>query len=323
MANALILTLNGYRVQMYLRDTEICENLNNRRRNTKYLSEIQFPKGVLTATTNINHVFENCSFIIVALPSAYVENTLEGLSSHHFQGKIIVSAVKGILKESNMLLNDYLVQKFNLAPEHYVALTGPCHAEEVAQRKIAFLTFSGLDASRTKQVAGMFANKFIKTICSHDVWGAQFAAALKNVYSLGAGIVQGMNLGDNFLSVFVTACNKEMKYFLEEHFKKYHPSDDCPVFEGSAYLGDLIVTAYSIYGRNRRFGDYVGKGYSVESTEKEMGMLAEGYYASRGMHHISQQTEIELPIATIIYQMLWDHLSRQKALLKFMKHLHI
>ena len=166
---------------------------------------------------------------------------------------------------------------------------GPCHAEEVAEERLSYLTFSGLDDRLTEAVANTFGNTYINTSCNHDIWGAQFAAVLKNIYAIGAGIARALDYGDNFLSVYITNCYREMYHFLKAHFDKVHPSNEKPDFHTSAYLGDLLVTCYSLHSRNRTFGTMIGKGYSVKATMLEMNMVAEGYYAARGMQAISKQ----------------------------------
>jgi glycerol-3-phosphate dehydrogenase (NAD(P)+) len=217
-----------------------------------------------------------------------------------------VSAIKGVLPDCNLLLNDYMTTEIGLPLAKYVSITGPCHAEEVAYERLSYLTFSGIEDELTKGVAACFDNSYINTTCNHDIWGAQFAAVLKNIYAIGAGIAHSLDYGDNFLSVYTTNCYREMYGFLEKHFDKVHPSPEHPDFHTSAYLGDLLVTCYSLHSRNRTFGAMIGKGYSVRATTLEMNMVAEGYYAARGMQAVSSKYDIAIPIATIIYKILWE-----------------
>jgi glycerol-3-phosphate dehydrogenase (NAD(P)+) len=196
---------------------------------------------------------------------------------------------------------------------------GPCHAEEVAEERLSYLTFSGLDDNLTCAVADAFANTYISTTCNHDIWGAQFAAVLKNIYAIGAGIARALDYGDNFLSVYITNCYREMYHFLQDHFEKVHPSNEHPDFHTSAYLGDLLVTGYSLYSRNRTFGTMIGKGYSVKAAMLEMNMVAEGYYAARGMQSVSKEFSIDIPIATFIYKILWENHNPSDVFLKLEK----
>jgi glycerol-3-phosphate dehydrogenase (NAD(P)+) len=249
---------------------------------------------------------EACDTIIFAVPSAYAGEVLERITPDQCKGKTFVSAIKGILPETQQLLSDYLETKYSFPLAKYVAITGPCHAEEVAAERLSYLTFSGLDAELAGAVAKAFANDYIHTSHNHDIWGAQYAAVLKNIYAIGAGIAHALDYGDNFLSVYITACYREMYHFLKGHFRKIHPSDDKPDFHTSAYLGDLLVTCYSLHSRNRTFGAMIGKGYSVKAATLEMNMVAEGYNAARGMQKISEQYGLKIPIATRIYQILWE-----------------
>jgi glycerol-3-phosphate dehydrogenase (NAD(P)+) len=245
--------------------------------------------------------------LIIAVPSAYAQQVLESIDGNLLKGKKIISAIKGILPDSNLLLNDYLAKQDWFDLQNYAAITGPCHAEEVAQERLSYLTFSGLNDELTSAVAEAFRCGYIYTTYNHDIWGAQFAAVLKNIYAIGAGIAHGLGYGDNFLSVYITNCYREMYRFLDAHFDKVHPSNEKPDFHTSAYLGDLLVTCYSLHSRNRLFGNMLGKGYSVKNAQLEMNMVAEGYYAARGMNEISKTLQIEHPIASSIYNVLWGN----------------
>ncbi|MBC7553290.1 MAG: glycerol-3-phosphate dehydrogenase, partial [Taibaiella sp.] len=191
--------------------------------------------------------------------------------------------------------------------------------EEVADERLSYLTFSGLDGDLTNAVAEASSNTYINTTCNHDIWGAQFAAVLKNIYAIGAGIARALDYGDNFLSVYITNCYREMYGFLETHFEKVHPSKERPDFHTSAYLGDLLVTCYSLHSRNRTFGTMIGKGYSVKAAILEMNMVAEGYYAARGMQAISKEFAIPIPIATFIFKILWENHHPSDGFLKMEK----
>jgi len=179
----------------------------------------------------------------------------------------------------------------------------------VAAERLSYLTFSGLNEELAAACAQTFANNYIHTTHNHDIWGVQFAAVLKNIFAIGAGMAHALDYGDNFLSVYITACYREMYHFLKQHFEDIHPSDDEPDFHTSAYLGDLLVTCYSLHSRNRPFVAMLGKGYSVKAATLEMNMVAEGYYAARGMQVISKNFGLQIPIATQIYKVLWEGLS--------------
>ena len=305
-AIAKILTDNGYAIHWWVRNGESVKHLQARNHNPHYLTSVRFLPETIKPTDQLEEVLQACDTIIFAVPSSYAQVVIESVDASLWLSKNILSAIKGILPDSNLLLNDYLTEKIGYDLNKYVAITGPCHAEEVADERLSYLTFSGLNDELTSAVATAFSNTYINTTYNHDIWGAQFAAVLKNIYAIGAGMAHALDYGDNFLSVYITNCYREMHRFLEIHFEKVHPSDEHPDFHTSAYLGDLLVTCYSLHSRNRTFGAMLGKGYSVKSAQLEMSMVAEGYYASRGMQAISKSFHIDIPIASGIYQALWE-----------------
>lgn len=315
-ALAKILTDNGHVINWWVRNEEAISHLNSRYHNPHYLTSVRFLPGTLIPTNNLAAMLDACDTVIVAVPSAYVQAVIGQVDKELWLGKNIISAIKGILPDANMLLNDYLTSNFGYPLDRYVSVMGPCHAEEVAEERLSYLTFSGLNDDLTALVAKAFKNTYINTTCNHDIWGAQFAAVLKNIYAVGAGIARSLDYGDNFLSVYITNCYREMYHFLQDHFEKVHPSNDHPDFHTSAYLGDLLVTCYSLHSRNRTFGVMIGKGYSVKSAMLEMNMVAEGYFAARGMQSVSSQYSIQVPIATIIYRILWESLDPSDGFLK-------
>lgn len=307
-AIAKILTDNGHTIHWWVRSNEAVQHLRARNHNPHYLTSIRFLPETIKPNDNLRDVLQACDTVIFAVPSAYAQSVIESVEAPLWMSKNIVSAIKGILPDSNLLLNDYLTGKMGYQLEKYVAITGPCHSEEVAEERLSYLTFSGLNDNLTQNVAAAFTNSYINTTCNHDIWGAQFAAVLKNIYAIGAGMAHSLDYGDNFLSVYITNCYREMHRFLEVHFEKVHPSNEHPDFLTSAYLGDLLVTSYSLHSRNRTLGAMLGKGYSVKAAILEMSMVAEGYYAARGMQSISSTYGIDIPIATNIYNVLWENL---------------
>jgi glycerol-3-phosphate dehydrogenase (NAD(P)+) len=305
-ALAKILTDNGNKIHWWVRNKTAVEHLQQRHHNPHYLTSVRFMPEALTATDDLEAVLDNCSTIVFAVPSAYAQQVLDGVPKEKWADKKIISAIKGILPDSNLLLNDRLTESMDYRLENYVAITGPCHAEEVAQERLSYLTFSGLNDDLTGAVSEAFKTSYINTSFNHDIWGAQFAAVLKNIYAIGAGMAHALDYGDNFLSVYITNCYREMYRYLNLHFEKVHPSNEHPDFHTSAYLGDLLVTCYSLHSRNRTFGTMLGKGYSVRAATLEMNMVAEGYYAARGMQAISASYGIGIPLATCIYKVLWE-----------------
>ncbi|WP_118973693.1 NAD(P)H-dependent glycerol-3-phosphate dehydrogenase [Taibaiella koreensis] len=306
-ALAKMLTDNGNTIHWWMRNEDSVSHLLQKHHNPHYLTSVSFRPDQILPTTRLQQVIEACDTLVICVPSAYVLDVLDTLSVDALQQKTIVSAIKGILPQQHILLNDYLVNVFAVPLRQYVAITGPCHAEEVAQERLSYLTFSGLDDEVTQKAAAAFSTDYIRTTANHDLWGAQYAAVLKNIYAVGAGLAHGIGYGDNFLSVYNTNCYREMYRFLQQQFEQVHPSNEIPDFHTSAYLGDLLVTCYSPHSRNRSFGTLVGKGYSVKAATTEMSMVAEGYFAVRGMRKIAAGLAIDMPIMQEIHDVLWEN----------------
>ncbi|MDB5222952.1 MAG: Glycerol-3-phosphate dehydrogenase [Chitinophagaceae bacterium] len=333
-ALAKILTGNKNKINWWIRGEETIRHLLARHHNPQYLSSVVFDTTLLQPTTNVSEVINNSDCIIIAVPSAYAVDTLGNLDKDIFAGKKIISAIKGILPDQNLLLNDYLKQQFNVDLENYFAVLGPCHAEEVAAEKLSYLTFSGIDEKTAAGIASYFKTAYLNTIVNHDIYGVQFAAILKNIYALGAGIAHGLDYGDNFLSVLIANSADEMAGFLRKAGIKNidvgHISDDRrqpagnlqPLtgdhinYAASVYLGDLLVTCYSLYSRNRTFGNMIGKGYSVKTAQLEMSMVAEGYNASKCMKIINESIQADMPIAETVYKILWENMPASKGFAK-------
>jgi len=318
-ALAKMLTDNGYTIHWWVRNDEAIKHLQTRHHNPHYLTSVTFMPESINPTKDLATMLDACDTVVFAVPSAYAQQVIGLVDKEQWQQQNIISAIKGVLPDANLLLNDYLTSQLGCTLEKYVAITGPCHAEEVAQERLSYLTFSGLDDDLTCAVADAFSNTYINTTCNHDIWGAQLASVLKNIYAVGAGIAHALDYGDNFLSVYITNCYREMYHFLQDHFEKVHPSNEHPDFHTSAYLGDLLVTGYSLHSRNRTFGAMIGKGYSVKAAMLEMNMVAEGYYAARGMQAISKEFSIDIPIATFIYKILWENQPASDVFLKLEK----
>jgi glycerol-3-phosphate dehydrogenase (NAD(P)+) len=322
-ALAKILTDNGNTIYWWNRSEAAIKHIQTRHHNPHYLPSAKFDVSKLHLTTNAAEVIEHADCIIIAVPSAYTTDVLQNLDKKIFEGKKIISAIKGILPEHNLLLNDYLKQHFDFELSNYFAVLGPCHAEEVAAEKLSYLTFSGIDEAVTLQLASYFKTDYLNTVDNNDIYGVQYAAILKNIYAVGSGMAHGLDYGDNFLSVLIANSADEMASFLRKSGIKnieVGHTDDRPLtnehrsmnYAASVYLGDLLVTCYSLHSRNRSFGNMIGKGYSVKAAKLEMSMVAEGYNASKCMHIINQTVQADMPIAETIYKILWENLPAGK-----------
>lgn len=317
-ALAKILTDSKHTINWWIRNTEIINNLQQRGNNPHYLGSVDFDRELLTLSNDINSVIKDSDVLVIAIPSAYVEQSIGLVPLGNWKNKKIVSAVKGLLPDKNVLLNYYLLQQFKIPIENYFAVLGPCHAEEVAAEKLSYLTFSGIDLITASEIATHFNTGYINTIINPDILGVQYAAVLKNIYALGAGIAHGLDYGDNFLSVYIANAADEMAGFLKKFGVENivvgeHVSEDpythrkSPNYAASVYLGDLLVTCYSLFSRNRTFGSMIGKGYSVKAAQLELNMVAEGYNASKCIYNINQSVSAAIPIAETVYKILWEN----------------
>ena len=298
-----ILTDNHHDVIWCVRSEKLAEHIRARHHNPKYLSSVYFNSQQLEITTDPAQVYEKANAVVIAVPSAYAEGYITPHLSQVLKGVKIISAVKGMLPSQNMLLNEHLAGIEGFNPANYVTIMGPCHAEEVAGEKLSYLTFAGINPEVTASIAACFKTSYINTVLSEDVIGVQYAAVLKNIYAMGAGIAHGLGYGDNFQSVLVANAAGEMSRFLRAISGEV---SSCVNYSSSVYLGDLLVTCYSLFSRNRSFGNMIGKGYSVEATKLAMQMVAEGYPASKCIAALNEKVKADMTIATGMYKILWE-----------------
>lgn len=303
-AIAKIVTDNGHPITWWVRQQSNIDYFTKRHHNPHYLRNTYFDVSTIHFTTSVETLVGESDIIIIAVPSIHIAAALEGLDPASFKNKKIVSAVKGVLPKYNILLNQYLEKQFNVSIDQYFTLLGPSHAEEVAAEQLSYLTFSGTNLTSTETIAKYFATEYINTRINNDVIGVQYAGVAKNIYALGAGIAHGLEYGDNFLSVFIANAANEMQQLLKAVVG--NAKGPAVNYDSSVYLGDLLVTCYSLHSRNRTFGNMIGKGYSVRAAELELNMVAEGYNASKCIVAINEKQKLDLPIITAIYKILWE-----------------
>lgn len=322
-ALAKILTDRKHAINWWIRNADTINYIRQHHYNPHYLKAARFDVSLLAMSTDVAEVINKSDTLVIAVPSAYVEESLSKLKPEDWKGKKVVSAIKGILPDRNILLNYYLQQQFDIPLENYFAVLGPCHAEEVAEEKLSYLTFSGTDITTASEIASHFTTDYISTVVNHDILGVQYAAVLKNIYALGAGIAHGLDYGDNFLSVYIANAADEMAGFLKKFGAEHitvgeHDGEDpvthrkTPNYAASVYLGDLLVTCYSLFSRNRSFGTMIGKGYSVKAIRLEMNMVAEGYNAAKCIYNINKSVDAAIPIAETVYKILWEDVKPSK-----------
>ena len=304
-ATALVKILcdNQADVNWWMRNEEAVAHIRAFGRNPHYLSSAEINISTDRVSTDLKATIAAADIIILAVPAAFLHTSLSSLSPADFSGKFICSAIKGIVPEFNLIIGEYFNNYFKLPLEQVLVISGPCHAEEVALEKLSYLTISCLAQNHADAFAAILNNRYIRTITSDDIYGTEYGAVLKNIYAIAAGIFHGLGYGDNFQSVLISNAIREMERFLAI----VHPINRD--IKESAYLGDLLVTAYSQFSRNRTFGNMIGKGYSVKSAQFEMGMIAEGYYAVKCIHEINRQYKVEMPICRAVFAVLYENIS--------------
>jgi len=290
-------------ITWYTRKQEDVEYIKTHNHNPRYLSSVEFELAKIKLTSNLNEAINKAEILILAVPSAFCHSTLKELDASALKNKLIFSAIKGIIPEYNLIVGEYLNTIWNVPLSNIGVITGPCHAEEVAMEKLSYLTIACSDITKAELLAKTMRCRYIKVTASDDIYGTEIAAVLKNVVAVAGGICHGLGYGDNFLSVLISNAIQEIERFVNA----IHPIDRD--IKASAYLGDLLVTAYSQFSRNRMFGTMLGKGYSVKMAQLEMNMIAEGYYAVKCVHEINQKHKVNMPIVDAVYNIVYDKIS--------------
>lgn len=288
-------------VGWYMRSVYTKEHLLKACHNPSYLTSVEFKLEQLKLSNDINEMVAYADILIFVIPSAFIHDELEKITVDLSQ-KTIVSAVKGILPQSGKLLGEHFHDVYNVPLDNIAVIAGPCHAEEVALERLSYLTISCANPEKATLIAKALSSDYIKTTISDDIIGTEYAAMLKNIYAVAAGIAHGLGYGDNFQSVLMSNAIREMNRFIRKRHKMKRNIND------SAYLGDLLVTGYSMFSRNRMFGNMIGKGYTVKSAQIEMNMVAEGYYATKSAHLLNKESakKAKLPIIKAVYDILYE-----------------
>jgi len=313
-AIAKMLCVNLSEICWYMRNDAAIEHIKTYKHNPNYLSSVEFDTTKLILTNDINEAVAYADYIIFAIPSAFLNGELEKLTVS-LQDKIIFSAIKGIVPETSLIVGEHFHIKYDIPYYNIGVITGPCHAEEVALERLSYLTIACGDPTKASIVAENLSGNYIKAKISDDIIGTEYAAMLKNIYSIAAGIAHGLGYGDNFQSVIMSNAIREMKKFIKKVHKMKRNIND------SAYLGDLLVTGYSIFSRNRMFGNMIGKGYTVKSAQMEMSMVAEGYYAVKSAYKLNQGYGAKTPIIDAVYEILYEGKDAKKVFKKLTEEL--
>jgi glycerol-3-phosphate dehydrogenase (NAD(P)+) len=307
-----MLCANTSRICWFIHFEEELKYLRKFHHNQKYLSAVDFKPEKLLLTGDINKAVNSSKVIILVTPAAFLKEALLPLNVS-LKGKTVCSAIKGFIPEDNCIVGEFIHKKYDVPYSDIVIITGPSHAEEVAMEKLTYLTIASQDVEKAKNVAHFLKNHYLRTIISDDIYGTEYAAVMKNIYAIAAGICIGLGYGDNFLAVLLSNATLELKSFID----MIHPIDRD--INSSAYLGDLLVTGYSQHSRNRAFGNMIGRGYSVQNALIEMTMIAEGYYAAKGIHKLRSEMNLRIPIAEMVYRILYENAIPSKEVQKLTK----
>ncbi len=290
------------RIGWYMRRKEQIAEFQQLGRNPSYLPTAQFDVSRIDFSANINEVVKKSDILIFVTPSPFLKQHLKKLRVS-LKNKLIVSAIKGIVPDDNLVVSEYFHKEYDVPLENLMVISGPSHAEEVAMDRLSYLTIGGFSRENSKMLADMLRCNYVKTSVVDDVFGLEYASVLKNVYAIAAGICHGLKYGDNFQAVLVSNAIQEMNRFLNIVNEKQRNINE------SAYLGDLLVTAYSKFSRNRTFGTMIGKGYSVKTAQLEMEMIAEGYYGTKCIYEINKDYQVNMPILNAVYNILYGKIS--------------
>ncbi|WP_207428225.1 NAD(P)H-dependent glycerol-3-phosphate dehydrogenase [Pedobacter sp. SYSU D00535] len=287
-------------IYWWMRNSETVEHLQRYKHNPNYLSSVEIKVAPENITNDLTSVLEKADMLLLSVPAAFLKGVLQEVDPALFKGKKIISAIKGIVPDENMIIGEFMNVRYGIPLDDIIVISGPCHAEEVALEKLSYLTIASPDLGLADIFANLISTRYIKTNVSDDIYGTEYGAVLKNIYAVASGICHGVGYGDNFQAVLISNAIREIEAFVAA----VHPIDRD--IKESAYLGDLLVTAYSQFSRNRTFGNMIGKGYTVKSAQLEMNMIAEGYYAVNSLHQINKNYKVHMPICRAVYAILYE-----------------
>ena len=306
-ALAKLVVKHEHHIGWYMRRDDRIAEFKRLGHNPAYLQAAHFDINEIEFSSDLNHIVCEYDTLVLVTPSPYLKNHLQKLTVPLYN-KFIVSAIKGIVPDENLVVSEYFHQVWNVPYENIACVSGPSHAEEVALERLSYLTIGCADMEKAQAFANVISTEFIKTETSMDIVGIEYAGVLKNVYATAAGICHGLKYGDNFQAVFLSNAIQEMNRFLTAVYPAQRNISD------SVYLGDLLVTGYSNFSRNRTFGMMIGKGYSVKSAQIEMEMIAEGYFGTKCMREINGHVGVNMPILDAVYSILYEHNTPQKVI---------
>ena len=298
-----ILSNNVNKIHWWVRSAETAEFIRKYKHNPNYLSDVEINTDKIEVETDLKKAIQSSDIVILAVPSAFLKNALANITADDFKNRAVFSAIKGIIPDELLIIGDYLNEKIGIPISQIGVITGPCHAEEVAMERLSYLTIASQNKEIATSLASLMNCRYIKTSVSDDIYGTEYSAVLKNVIAIASGICHGVGYGDNFQAVLISNAIQEIERFVNA----VHPVKRD--IKDSAYLGDLLVTAYSSFSRNRMFGTMVGKGYSVKVAQLEMNMIAEGYYATKCIYELNKKYNVHIPITNAVYHVLYEKIA--------------
>ena len=303
-AIAKIVVGHTHHIGWYMRRDDRIEDFRRMSHNPAYLTGVHFDIDEIFFSSDINKIAQNYDTLIFVTPSPYLKNHLKKLKTR-IRDKFVITAIKGIVPDDNLVCSEYFHEVWDVPYDRLAVIGGPSHAEEVALERLSYLTIGCADVEKAKAFADLISSEYIKTKTSQDVVGIEYSSVLKNVYAIAAGICSGLKYGDNFQSVLMSNAVQEMNRFVTT----VHPIERN--INDSVYMGDLLVTGYSNFSRNRTFGSMIGKGYSVKSAQMEMEMIAEGYFGTKCMKEINRHMHVNMPILDAVYNILYERINPQ------------
>ena len=301
-ALAKILISKNHSINWYFRNPENIRFFEANHHNPSYLCDVLFDMSKITLYNDLDKIAEESDILIMVIPSAFLKESLSKLTVD-ISKKFIVSAIKGIVPDDNLIVGKFINQQFNVPLDSIGIIAGPCHAEEVALERLSYLTIACPDVKKARAFALMIESSYIRAHISDDIYGTEYSSVIKNIIAIASGICNGLHYGDNFQAVLVSNAIQEIKRFVD----KVHPITRD--IKGSSYLGDLLVTCYSQFSRNKLFGKMIGKGYSIRSAQLEMHQVAEGYYAVKCIKEINQEHNVNMPICDAVYNICYENIS--------------
>ena len=311
-----IFVANQGHCNWWMHNEESAKHLMRFHHNPRYLSSVSFDPETISVFTEVTEAVKQADIVVFAIPSAFVKSVLLELAPGALDGKIVCSAIKGIIPDENMIVGEYLREVMGVSENKIVVITGPCHAEEIALERLSFLTVAAQEKETAAVVAETLKNHYVRCTLSKDLYGTEYAAVMKNIYAIAAGMYHGLGYGDNFQAVLMSNAAREMKRFMNA------VSEQKVNINKSAYLGDLLVTGYSQFSRNRTLGSLIGKGYTVRSARAEMTMVAEGFYAVPLVYKLKRKRDVRMPIVQAVHAVLYDGKSVKKVMEKLAQKLN-